>query len=274
MGTRVTPGGRRDFGESALLRSELGGAGRSPYGRAGVSASCGPYDRRAAKPGPTRRAAWLAVAAVATLLAVGVVLCVRGGTPSCATRPELAASLRGTPSQGDMASTPAAQWARGSMPYLYQKDPAWRDLPYAGGTVGDNGCGPTCLTMVYAYLTGKTDYGPVEMCAISEAGGYTYEGMTTWAFMTEGASSLGLYAEELPASAGVLEETLAAGVPVICSMGPGDFTKEGHFIVLSGLDETGRVLVHDPNSPERSAVSWDVQTVLGQCLNLWAYSVA
>ena len=64
------------------------------------------------------------------------------------------------------------------------------------------------------------------------------------------------------------------GQPIVCSVGPGDFTKEGHFIVLSGLDDAGRVLVHDPNSPERSAVSWDVQTVLGQCLNLWAYSVA
>lgn len=274
MGTRVTPGGRRDFGESILLRSGLGGAGRPPHGRVGASARRSPYARRPAKPGPTRRTVWLAVIGATALLVLGVALFVRAGASSCAARPEAGDSLQDVSSQGDMTSTPMAQWARGAMPYLYQKDPAWRDLPYAGGTVGDNGCGPTCMSMVYVYLTGGTDYGPAEMCAFSEEGGYTYDGMTTWTFMTEGASSLGLYAEELPASAGVLEETLAAGVPVICSMGPGDFTKEGHFIVLSGLDETGRVLVHDPNSPERSAVSWDVQTVLGQCLNLWAYSVA
>ena len=29
-------------------------------------------------------------------------------------------------------------------------------------------------------------------------------------------------------------------------MGPGDFTNQGHFIVLSGLTEDGHVLVNDP----------------------------
>lgn len=40
---------------------------------------------------------------------------------------------------------------------------------------------------------------------------------------------------------------LAAGHPVIASMRPGTFTRAGHFIVLRGITEDGRILVNDPN---------------------------
>ena len=67
---------------------------------------------------------------------------------------------------------------------------------------------------------------------------------------------------------------LAAGRPVICSVGPGDFTETGHFVVLSALTDDGRVVVHDPNSEARSHQSWDLARVLGQCRNLWAFERA
>ena len=47
------------------------------------------------------------------------------------------------------------------MPHIYQIDPAWSELPYAGGTIRQNACGPTCLTMVYIFKTGRTDMTPV-----------------------------------------------------------------------------------------------------------------
>ena len=65
---------------------------------------------------------------------------------------------------------------------------------------------------------------------------------------------------------------LAAGKVVICSVRPGDFTTVGHFIVLAGLTDDGRVEVRDPNRAERSAQAWDLDRVLGQCANLWALS--
>ena len=58
------------------------------------------------------------------------------------------------------------------MPHIYQIDPAWSELPYAGSTIRENACGPTCLTMVYIFKTGRTDMTPVDMCALSEAGNY------------------------------------------------------------------------------------------------------
>ena len=170
------------------------------------------------------------------------------------------------------SSTPRTEWKAGEVPFLYQIDPQWASHPYAGGTVEKNGCGPTCLSMVYVALTGRDDLDPAAMADFSERSGYTTDGMTAWALMSDGAAELGLTSEELPASTAAVREALLAEKPIICSVGPGDFTTTGHFIVLSGLTEDGEVTVHDPNSVERSSRPWDLERVLGQCLNLWAFS--
>lgn len=172
------------------------------------------------------------------------------------------------------SSTPASEWEKGSVPNLYQKDPEWADCPYAGGTVGENGCGPTCLSMVYICLTGKDDFDPGEMAIFSEREGHVDSGMTSWTLMSSGAAELGLASEELPADEAAVLSALSQGRPVICSVGPGDFTTTGHFIVLAGLDGSGGVVVHDPNSEARSRQSWEIGRILPQCLNLWAFSLA
>ena len=40
-----------------------------------------------------------------------------------------------------------------SMPLWLQTDPQWDYIPYAGGTIGDNGCGLTCAAMAVKYMT-------------------------------------------------------------------------------------------------------------------------
>ena len=65
---------------------------------------------------------------------------------------------------------------------------------------------------------------------------------------------------------------LQSGMPVICAVGPGDFTSTGHFIVLTGVDGNGKVIVNDPNSRENSKKTWDVETLMSQIRNLWGYS--
>lgn len=74
-----------------------------------------------------------------------------------------------------------------------------------------------------------------------------------------------------PADAGRLAAELAEGHPVICSVRPGDFTDTGHFLVVAGVADNGELVIHDPNSPANSARTWDVQRVLAQCANLWAF---
>lgn len=169
-------------------------------------------------------------------------------------------------------STPVSQWRQGEMPYLYQTDPAWSDAPYAGATVKTHGCGPTCLSMVQAYFKGSRAKSPDAMCEFSEQKGFVDAGATSWTFMTEGAAQIGLMGRELPASADVIRTQLRMGHPVICCVGPGDFTTEGHFIVLSGEFSDGTICVHDPNSVERSQRTWDLDRIIGQCRNIWAFS--
>lgn len=171
-------------------------------------------------------------------------------------------------------STPRDAWRAGEMPFLYQIDEAYASAPYAGANVGESGCGPTSLAMVYVALTGKTDLDPATMAAFSENNGYVEEGLTSWLLMSDGAAQLGLASHEVSASASQLTAELQAGRPVICSVGPGDFTEKGHFIVLAGMADDGRLVVHDPNSPDNSARTWDVQRVLDQCRNLWAFELA
>ena len=67
---------------------------------------------------------------------------------------------------------------------------------------------------------------------------------------------------------------LAAGQVLICNVGPGDFTTGGHFIVLTGLDANGDIIVNDPYSAERSAKTWDPDNVMVQTKALFAFSRA
>lgn len=182
-------------------------------------------------------------------------------------------SQRNAPPQEETAhSTPAHAWRKGEVPFLYQIDPQWSEEPYAGGNIHENGCGPTCLSMVYISLTGKADLDPAAMARFSEQNGFTVDGMTDWALMTDGAAMLGLRSTELPASVDAVRAELEAGRPVICSVRPGDFTTTGHFIVLAGLTDDGQVMVRDPNSAANGDHPWDLDRILGQCANLWAFS--
>lgn len=168
-------------------------------------------------------------------------------------------------------STPRSEWRKGEVPYLYQTDPQWRDVAYAGGTIADSGCGPTCLAMAYVGLTGKTDQTPVTLAAASERDGHVDGGMTSWTFMTEGASSLGLRSRELPADAGIITSALRDGNPVIASLAPGEFTDVGHFIVLCGVARDGSIEIRDPNSSARSHETWQLDRLISQALNFWAF---
>lgn len=171
------------------------------------------------------------------------------------------------------ASTPRAEWKQGTLPHLYQTDPAWADQPYAGGTVRVNACGPTCLTMVYVCLTGRTDMDPARMSAFADQNNFAPTGATEWSFMTSGANMLGIQSTQIHPTRESIENALAGERPVICSVHPGDFTSVGHFIVLGGIDDQGMVEVFDPNSPFNSARRWPIQRILNQTKACWSFWV-
>lgn len=64
---------------------------------------------------------------------------------------------------------------------------------------------------------------------------------------------------------------LSQGHPIICSVGPGDFTKIGHFIVLTGY-ENGNVKVNDPFSIKNSKATWVFANIKDQIKAMWVFS--
>lgn len=170
------------------------------------------------------------------------------------------------------ASTIKEDWQKGEMPYLYQTDSAWADASYAGSTIEDAGCGPTALSMVYIELTGKQNLGPKKLARWSEEHGYVEAGATRWALMSEGAQQLGLHSVELQNDEQQVIDCLSTGEPVVCIMGPGDFTDTGHFIGLWKNRGDSLVEIRDPNSPSNSHKDWDLSLILSQCRGLWAFT--
>ena len=159
----------------------------------------------------------------------------------------------------------------GTYPLLLQYDPRWGYAFYGDDVIAVNGCGPTCLSMVIAGLTGKNTITPYTIASYAEQQGYyAPDSGTSWSLMSDGAAHFGIIGEELTLSRSARENALSSGQPIICSMRPGDFTTTGHFIVITGLKD-GKFIIKDPNSKERSNQLWDYQILEHQISNLWAF---
>lgn len=158
------------------------------------------------------------------------------------------------------------------VPLLMQWDTRWGYRKYGDTVMGISGCGPTCLSMVAIYLLNDTAKDPAWMANFSTKNGHCVPGNgTAWTLMSEGAGKLGLKVTELPLDKNRMLRELDAGNPIICVMGPGDFTTTGHFIVLTGTKD-GKFTVNDPNSAQRSKKLWSYEQISGQIRNIWAFS--
>lgn len=146
-----------------------------------------------------------------------------------------------------------------NIPLFIQWDKRWGYKTYGSNFLGVNGCGPTSLSMVICGLTGKATWNPYKVAQFSQKQGYYISGQgTSWDLMTAGAKKLGLTSTEGTINNDYIRQNLTSSTPMICSMLPGDFTYSGHFIVLTGIDSEGRVVVNDPNSPKNSEKHWDM----------------
>lgn len=157
-----------------------------------------------------------------------------------------------------------------TVPLLMQWDERWGYTIYAGNWMGLSGCGPTCLSMVTMYLKNDPKYDPLYMAEFSRKNGYSLPGGgSAWTLISEGGRKLGLDVVELPLDKNRVIRNLEVNNPIICVMGPGDFTTTGHFIVMTGCED-GKIRVNDPNSRERSAKLWEFEDIQDQIKNLWA----
>ena len=156
------------------------------------------------------------------------------------------------------------------IPLLLQWDKRWGYVDYGDNVLGLSGCAPTCLSMVVIGLTGNDAMTPDKIAEFATQNGYYVKGTgTSWSIMTEGAEKLGVQGTQISLSRNRIKGELEKEHPIICSVGPGDFTTEGHFIVLTGY-ENGEIKVNDPNCRTRSTL-WDYEELQGQIRNLWAF---
>lgn len=184
----------------------------------------------------------------------------------------------------ELLETDAGQVLTGgsiNITYFYQADETWGDLPYGTDYIGRYGCGPTAMAMAVLSMTGaETD--PAIMAEWAVEHGYWAKKSGSYLSIVPGtAESFGIHAEAFTGrTAEELCSALISGKILVALMGPGHFTKGGHFILLRGVTLSGEVLVADPNSPERSLTAWDPQLILDELSSstsdgapLWALSL-
>ena len=151
-----------------------------------------------------------------------------------------------------------------NIPLMLQTDPKWANKPYGSSTIKVSGCGTTSVAMVVSGLTGKT-VTPVEVSDWAGPRYYVKGAGSSWSLFDGVAKKWGLKVSQISKrNPQAILNNLKKGNPIIVSMGRGDFTRTGHFIVLRGVDSNGKVLVNDPNSAKRSQKSWDLSTIISQ----------
>ena len=162
----------------------------------------------------------------------------------------------------------------GEIPLFLQWDERWGYHEYADEFMAINGCAPTSLAMVIVGLTGDTSITPKVVADYSYNNGFYVEGVgTSWNLMIEGASYFGIEGKYLYLNESSLLTSLKNGNPVIASVKPGIFTTIGHILVVTGLDENGKLIINDPNSRENSSKTWDVDVFLNEVKALWEMSI-
>ncbi len=155
------------------------------------------------------------------------------------------------------------------VPLFMQWDKRWGYIMYGDDVAGLTGCGPVCLSMAAVYLLQDTKYSPDYMLEWAKENGYCVDGSgSLWTLISEGGEKLGLDVTEIPLDKQRIINNLEVGNPIICIMGPGDFTTKGHFIVMTGLKD-GKIKINDPNSIENSNKLWNYDDICNQINNLW-----
>lgn len=171
------------------------------------------------------------------------------------------------------ADTIGEDLVEGQIPKLYQWDERWGYAGYGTSIVAVSGCGPTCMAMVAAGLTNDASITPAKVAAYGNEHQYIDENNDTyWRFMNEAGDNWNLSCYDGQLTEDQVRAELNAGHPIICSVGPGDFTQNGHFIVLTGYKD-GSVTINDPFSRKNSSQPWVYAEIADQIKAMWVYSV-
>lgn len=157
------------------------------------------------------------------------------------------------------------------VPHYFQTDYAFDR--YGTGTIASSGCAPACIAMAASYISGGK-VTPVDVAGVAGDSYYVPGSGSSWGIFAGTAPVWGMGCSSLGRSRERVCQELLAGHPVIASMGPGTFTKGGHFIVLRGITGDGRFLVNDPNRRNYERYGTDgfsMELVFRESKSFWSF---
>lgn len=158
--------------------------------------------------------------------------------------------------------------------YYSQLDPRWRSHDYSAPgekrTISSSGCGPTSAAMCMDTLRIDKKITPVTTADWSKKHGYKYPNQgTAYAYFAKQFEHYGISCTQLNTNSlyhnpshkihseakNILKKP---GNFVIACMGPGTWTRGGHYVVAYHVSDDGHVYINDPasKSTERSKNMW------------------
>ena len=154
-----------------------------------------------------------------------------------------------------------------------QTDTRWRYQPYAvqgeSSTIGGSGCGPTAMAMVLATWADK-NVTPLTECRWAQNHGYKSKGGGTFhSYFAAAAARYGLVSRQLNGESiynnavsmyhDIAMKAIGRGDLVIACMGPGTWTRGGHFVLIWKIDRNV-IYINDPAStrPERTRGNYTI----------------
>lgn len=136
-----------------------------------------------------------------------------------------------------------------------QADKRWGKVVYTAcgnksQTIANSGCGPTSMADIIATWVDRK-ITPVEMCQYAVKHGFrTRSSGTAWGFFKSIAKAYGFTGFIQTKSMATARTALKNGAFVVASMGPGYWTKGGHYICLWKTDDV-YMYANDPASNTR-----------------------
>lgn len=161
--------------------------------------------------------------------------------------------------------------------YYSQSDSRWGNGAYGfdGATMADSGCGPTAAAMAFSDVTGQS-VSPTSMANLAQATGNRDNTGTNWNFINDAASSMGMNSTQIiRPNAGDITGALSSGNPVILSgrsggYGNSPYTRAGHYVVATGMDRNGNVLINDPRGASYSG-KYNLNDILNTTGSIWSF---
>ena len=144
--------------------------------------------------------------------------------------------------------------------YFNQGDSAWNQNGYC---IKSSGCGPTAMAVCITSLTGKW-VTPLDTTIWAYEHGYYSNAGSAHEVVPALAKNYQLGCSGLGTDYKKSRDALKKKHPVVGLMGPGYFTKGGHFIALVAIDDKDQVTVADVGSRQRSTYKYHLKDVIEQ----------